>query len=76
MHQCNFCKKDLGQEKGGRVDHLAQIKEWLDLLQLDTRRIPTKKELNKKVKAFEGVKYLWNNTEVLEMKKREMVKLR
>ena len=37
---------------------------------MDTRRIPIKKEWNKKVKEFEGVKYIWNDTEVLEMKKK------
>ena len=61
--QCHICEKDLGQEKGGRVDHLAKIKEWLDILELDTRRIPIKKELNKKVKEFEGVRYLSNGDE-------------
>ena len=63
-------RKTLEQEKDGRVDHRTQIKEWLDILQLDTRKIPVKKELNKKVKEFEGVKYIWNDTEVLEMKKK------
>ena len=45
---CHICEKDLGQEKGGRVDHLAKIKDWLDILQLDTRRIPIKRNGIKK----------------------------
>ena len=67
--QCHICEKDLVPEKGGRVDHLGQIKEWLDILQMDTRRVPLEKELKKTVKEFEGVKYLWNDLEVLLKKK-------
>ena len=68
--QCHICEKDLGQEKDGRFDHLGKIKEWLDILQMDTRRVPLEKELKKKVKEFEGVKYLWNHLEVLLMEKK------
>ena len=37
---------------------------------MDTRRVPLEKELKKKVKEFEGVKYLWNHLEVLLMEKK------
>ena len=68
--QCHICEKDLGQEKAGRFDHLGKLKEWLDILKMDTRRVPLEKELKKKVKEFDGVKYLWKDLEVLLLEKK------
>ena len=68
--QCHICEKDLGQEKTGRFDHLGKLKDWLDILHMDTRRVPLERELKKKVKEFDGVKYLWKDLEVLLLKKK------
>ena len=68
--QCHICEKDLGQEKAGRFDHLGKLKEWLDILHMDTRRVPLERELKKKVKEFDGVKYLWKDLEVLLLEKK------
>ena len=68
--QCHICEKDLGQEKAGRFDHLGKLKEWLDILHMDTRRVPLERELKKKVKEFDGVKYLWKDLEVLQLEKK------
>ena len=48
--KCHICEKDLGHEKTGRFDHLGKLKEWLDILHMDTRRVPLERELKKKVK--------------------------
>ena len=68
--ECHICEKDLGHEKTGRFDHLGKLKEWLDILHMDTRRVPLERELKKKVKEFDGVKYLWKDLEVLLLEKK------
>ena len=37
---------------------------------MDTRRVPLERELKKKVKEFDGVKYLWKDLEVLLLEKK------
>ena len=68
--KCHICEKDLGHEKTGRFNHLGKLKEWLDILHMDTRRVPLERELKKKVKEYDGVKYLWKDLEVLLLEKK------
>ena len=68
--ECHICEKDLGEEINGRVDHLENIKEWLGILKLDLRKIPSEKELKKAIKEYHGIKFTWNNIPVLKMKKK------
>ena len=52
------------------MDHLSIIKPWVEIMDLDTRKIPTEKELDKALKEFEGIKYTWNDMEVLKLNKK------
>ena len=52
---CHICEKDLGEEIDGRVDHLENMREWLEILQLDLRKIPSEKELEKAMKEYNGI---------------------
>ena len=64
---CHICEEDLGCEKTGRKDHLGNMKDWLDINKLDTRRIPNEIELKKAKKEFEGIRYTWKGNNVLKI---------
>ena len=55
---CHICEKDLGEEINGRVDHLENMKEWLEILQLDLRKIPNEKELKNLVPRIQNSRFL------------------
>merc|ERR1711888_406502 len=54
----------------GRMDHLTNIQEWLEILNLDLRKIPSEKELKKAMIEYHHIKFTWNNIPVLEMIKK------
>ena len=56
---CHICEKLLGDDINGRMDHLTNIKYWLEILNLDLRKIPTEKEWKKAIKEFQGMIYLY-----------------
>jgi hypothetical protein len=64
---CHICEEDLGCEKSGRKDHLGNMKDWLEINKLDTRRIPNEIELKKAKKEFEGIRYTWKGINVLKL---------
>ena len=67
---CHICEKPLGDDINGRMDHLTNIKYWLEILNLDLRKIPTEKELKKAIKEFQGIKFTWNDIPVLKVKRK------
>ena len=44
---CHICEKPLEDDINERVDHLTNMKEWLKINQLDLRKIPIEKDLEK-----------------------------
>ena len=68
--QCHICEKPLEDDINGRMDHLTNIQEWLQILNLDLRKIPSEKELKKAMIEYHHIKFTWNNIPVLEMKKK------
>ena len=64
---CHICEKEL---PNGRVDHLSIIKPWVERMELDTRKIPTEKDLNKALKEFDAIRYTWNSMAVLNFNKK------
>merc|ERR1712105_508185 len=67
---CHICEKPLEDDINGRMDHLTNIQQWLEILNLDLRKIPSEKELKKAMKEYHHIKFTWNNIPVLEMKKK------
>merc|ERR1711888_581217 len=70
---CHICEKPL--EDDARMDHLTNIQHWLEILNLDVRKIPIEKEMEKKLNEFEDIKYTWKGNPVLSMKKKGKVKV-
>ena len=52
------------------MDHLSIIKPWVEAMGLETRKIPTEKELNKALKNFEAIRYTWKDMNVLNFNKK------
>ena len=73
--QCHICEKPLEDDANGRVDHLSNIKQWLEILSLDVRKIPIEKELEKVLNNYEDIKYTWKDNPVLTLKKKGKVKV-
>ena len=73
--ECHICEKPLEDDVNGRMDHLTNIQHWLEILNLDLRKIPIEKEMEKAMNEFDGIKYTWRDSPVLEMKKKGKVKV-
>merc|ERR1711936_1234434 len=69
--ECHICEKPLEDDVNGRMDHLTNIQHWLEILNLDIRKIPIEKAMNE----FDGIKYTWRDSPVLEIKKKGKVKV-
>ena len=52
------------------MDHLSNMKEWLEINKLDIRRVPTEKELEKVLNNYEDIKYKWKDNPVFKVKKK------
>ena len=65
-----FVNKTLGQRESGREDHLANMQEWLEINQIDIRRIPTTREIKRALKEYSGVRLTWRGKEVSRHQKR------
>ena len=72
---CHICEKPLEDDGNGRMDHLSNIKQWLEILSLDLRKIPIEKEMEKAMNEFDGIKYTWKDIPVLTVKKKVKVKV-
>merc|ERR1711905_6388 len=55
--ECHICEKPLEDDVNGRMDHLTNIQHWLEILNLDLRKIPIEKEMEKAMNEFDGIKY-------------------
>ena len=67
---CHICEKPLEDDINGRMDHLSNMKEWLEINELDIRKVPTEKELDKVLNKYEDIKYTWKDNPVLTLKKK------
>ena len=67
---CHICEKPLEDDINGRMDHLSNMKEWLEINELDIRKVPTEKELDKVLNEYEDVKYTWKDNPVLKVTKK------
>ena len=54
---------------------MSNIKAWLEINDLDLRRIPTEKELKKAIKDFQGIRYTWNGNVVKKFQKKRKAKV-
>ena len=52
------------------MDHLYNMKEWLEINELDIRKVPTEKELEKTMNSYEDIKYTWKDNPVLKVTKK------
>merc|ERR1712208_46795 len=68
--QCHICEKPLEDDINGRMDHLTNIQQWLQILNLDLRKIPSEKEAKKAMKEYHHIKFTWNNIPVLNFTKK------
>ena len=50
---CHICEKPLEDDINERMDHLSNMKEWLEINELDIRKVPTEKELDKVLNKYE-----------------------
>ena len=73
---CHICEKPLEDDVNGRMDHLSNIKQWLEILSLDLRKIPIEKEMEKAMNEFDGIKYTSKDIPVLNFKKKDTNKER
>ena len=67
---CHICEKPLEDDINGRIDHLTNMKEWLKINQLDLRKIPIEKDLEKVLNEFQDIKYTWKDIPVLKLTKK------
>merc|ERR1711888_161804 len=72
---CHICEKPIEDDVNGREDHLSNIKQWLEILSLDVRKIPIEKEMEKKLNDYGDIKYTWKGNPVLSVKKKGKVKV-
>ena len=68
--QCHICDKPLEDDINGRIDHLTNMKELLEILNLDLRKVPSEKELKKAMKEYHGLKFTWNGIPVINLTKK------
>ena len=68
--QCHICEKPLEDDINGRMDHLTNIQHWLEILNLDLRKVPSEKELKKAIKEYHGLKFTWNGIPVMNLTKK------
>ena len=73
--QCHICDKPLEDDINGRIDHLTNMKEWLEILNLDLRKVPSEKELKKAMKEYHGLKFKWNGIPVINLSKKRKCKV-
>ena len=50
------------------------MNKWLEILQLDLRKVPSEKELKKAMKEYHGIKYTWNGIPVINLTKKRKSK--
>merc|ERR1712055_508885 len=67
---CHICEKPLEDDINGRMDHLTNIQHWLEILNLDLRKVPSEKELKKAIKEYHGLKFTWNGIPVMNLTKK------
>ena len=67
---CHICEKPLEDDINGRMDHLSNMNEWLEINKLDIRKVPTEKELEKILNNYDDIKYTWKDNPVLTLKKK------
>ena len=53
--ECHICEKPLEDDVNGRMDHLTNIQHWLEILNLDLRKIPIEKEMEKAMDRDDAV---------------------
>merc|ERR1712030_128996 len=53
----------------------SYIQHWLEILNMDVRKIPIEKEMEKAMNQFDGIKYTWRDSPVLSVKKKGKVKV-